>query len=410
MSNQFHLRAAKVKDLLKAGNGSMPKEGAAAFGTGQEPLTRKKAGHLVLQDMRSAVQELETIRLNTAERPGIDMGFEQYVRFRWGFASMASFYDALGIDPGQKKVAQLYTMPEVPDGYRWLVPEIIREAIRLGIRKSAIWPNLIASEESVSQTSVTMPMVKKSYTPMKYLNEGETIPMGQVSFDTKKVEVQEIASGLKLTDKVVDYVSLNMLSLFLQDLGVNLNMGLDGLAVATLINGDQPGGSESAPVVGTTSGNSITYKDILRVWIRMGRLGRLPAGLLSGEDIALDILDLTEFKGSAGWQKLVNLNVKTPIPNSQNYWIHGTMSDADQVMLIDPTAALIKLNVQPLRVESQRMVENKTSLTAVTITTGFASLMRDARVIIDRGVLFSSQGFPTWMDVSAEEINTKFTN
>jgi hypothetical protein len=47
--------------------------------------------------------------------------------------------------------------------------------------------------------------------------------------------------------------------------------------------------------------------------------------------------------------------------------------------------------------------------TYITQTTGFASMFRDARVILDKSLAFSGNGFPNWMNVSAFE-NSLFRN
>lgn len=145
-----------------------------------------------------------------------------------------------------------------------------------------------------------------------------------------------------------------------------------------------------------------TYRDMLRAWLRLGRIGRTPSRILSNEGPALDILELDEFKGFAGQTKApTQLNFDSPIPNVQNYSVHGAMPESDQIMLIDTVNALIKLNAGALRVEADRIVEKGLNATFVTQTTGFATLFRDARLIIDKSVAFGSPDnatFPTWMD------------
>lgn len=85
------------------------------------------------------------------------------------------------------------------------------------------------------------------------------------------------------------------------------------------------------------------------------------------------------------------------------------MPDTNQVMFIDKTSALIKLNAQGLTVETDRIAEKQIQGTFITQTTGFASMFRDARVILDKSLAFASNGFPTWMNVSAFE-NSLFIN
>jgi hypothetical protein len=300
----------------------------------------------------------------------------------------------------------LMSMPEFEEGYRWLVTEIIREAVRLGLRKSPIYSKLIAGEETVNQPSVTMPFVNMSDAMPTIINEGETIPTGSVSFGQKSVKLFPVATGLKITDEVKQYVAINVLSLYLQDVGVKLNTALDALAIQTLINGDQKDGSESAPVIGVNTIGKFEYIDLLTAWLRMGSIGRTPAGIISNEGPAKEILMLPEFKGFNGQNKLGNLNIDVPIPQNQSYWLNGVMPSTNQVMLIDTSAALIKLNASALKVESERIAERRIDGTFVNITTGFSSMFRDARVILDKSVAFSAQGFPSYMDLAALQRET----
>lgn len=388
----FDKRATAVKKAVTENNGIAPEQGKDVAGMSSLSIKTN-----ILEDMQAAVKQMDAMRAGTKDRKAVDIKFEDFVKDKWGFGSMDSFYNAIDLNPSMHSVENLYSLPEFP-GYRWIVPEIIRAAIRTGLRKNPIYASLIAAEETVTQPTVFMPNINMSDATPKKVNEAETIPTGTVSFNQKSVKIHKVGIGLKITDEVAQYSSLNILAIYLQDVGIKLGLALDNLAVDILINGDQDGGTESAPVIGTISGTSFTYKDILRAWIRMGMIGRLPQVMLSNEDPALDILDLAEFKASGNAAPAAKkIDVRTPIPQSQDYFINGNMLDTDQLMLIDTTAALLKLNAQALKVESERMVDKQVNGTYVSLTTGFANLFRDARLIVDRSLAYSGNGFPSWM-------------
>lgn len=406
---ELNKRASKIKSAIVLSKGNMPEPTPE----GQEPVAGTISAQTIkthiLEDMKGAVQELDSIRTGNHQRRGVDLSFAQYVKEKWGFGiaengTPESFYHALNINPSNHTVASLMTMPEMPEGYRWIVPEVIRTAIMLGLRKQPIYGGLTAMEETVTQPSTIMPHINMSSGAVRRLGESETIPTGTVSFGQKTVRIHKYGTGLKISDEVIQFVSLNLLSLYMQDVGVQLGIGMDSLAIDTLINGEQAGGTEAAPVVGVTTAGTITYKDILRVWLRMGRLGRIPTSMLSDEDAALDILLLEEFKGMlAGTATFKNLDLKTPIPQASDYYVHGSMPSGGKLMLVDKTAALIKLNVGSLKIESERIAERQLQGTYVTVQTGFANMYRDARVIIDKTQLIGAAGFPSYMDINAYE-------
>lgn len=373
---------------------------------GTAVLDKNELSTNIAKDLQEEMQKLDSLRKGGKDVKPVDITFGDYVKERWNYAPTEktnapdAFYRALGVDPCRDTVESLLTLPEFNNAYRWLVPEIFREAIRLGMRKAPIYPNIIISDESVSQLQVTMPQIEMSDAMPKKIQEAETIPVGDVKFGQKTVKLFKVGTGIEVPDEVLQYVSLNVVSLYLQDIGIKMGGALDKLAIQTLINGDQADGSESAPLIGVrdTAGNVFAYKDFLGAWIRMSRIGRPVGGFIAGENAALEILELPEFKALPGTATLKSIVLKTPIPSSQNFWIHGVMP-ANQVMLLDTDAALLKLTSQALRVETDRIVNKQINGSYVTLTTGFANVFRDARLLIDKTVDFTS--FPSWMDIDA---------
>lgn len=401
--SNFDKSAAKIKVAMTKSKGELHTN-VSKEDEGKGLMSTSQMKSNILTDMKEAVLQMDAIRRGGANVRSVDLSLEAFVKSKFGFGSVDAFYQVLGLNPAMHTVESLSTMPEFNDGFRWLVPEIIREAIRLGLRRNPIHPSLIAGEETVTQTSVIMPSVNMSAAIPKKINEAETIPTGSVSFNQKTVKLSKIGTGLKMSDEVVKYVSLNILSLYLQDAGVQLGLGLDAMAIDTLINGDDDAGSNAAPVIGVeTVVDGITYFDLLRAWVRMGRLGRLPSGLISNEAAALSIFQMAEFKGANYNNKKQDLNIKTPIPQSQDFYVHGSMPSDGSLGFIDRTAALIKLNASGLMVESERIAERQLSGTYVTQTTGFAKLFNDAFVVMDPDLAFSAAGFPASMDVDKAE-------
>lgn len=358
-------------------------------------------------DLKEAVLTCHGMRANP--QAPMDISLAEFVRAKWG-VSMDAFYEDLGLNASVDTIQNIFNMPD--SSVRWLVPEIIRDAIRLGLRKNPIWADLIASEQTLANPQAVVPHWNMSEAVPKHVNEGETMKKGSVSFGQKTIKVRKIGRGIRITYEVAQYVSVNILSIFLSDFGVKFNLGMDALLIDCFINGEQADASESAPVIGIgTSGlSNFVYKDLLRVWIRMARIGRTPYGIIGGEDAALQILNLAEFKTNvnggnqpAGVPTNSALSLKTPIPNTSAYYIHGSVPANDQI-IVDRSSAAIKYNVQPLLVENDKIVSNQTLETYASLTTGFGILYRDARVVLDASKAFASFGFPSYMDVDAQEI------
>ena len=347
--------------------------------------------------IQEAVKAAEAIRSHK-ENPR-DVSFEEVLQEKHQISLEGLLVD-LGIDPSTDTVQNLITVPDVD--VRWIIPEVFRTAVNLGYRAAPIYPSIIAAEEQMKGLTQVMPWINMSEAAPKYVGEGETIPLGAISYGSKQFKIFKIGRGIKLTDEVVQYSSLNLLSIFMRDFGVKLGHATDVLAIDVAINGEQADGSESAPVIGTATGTTLVYKDLLKIWIRMSRMGRVPGTIVGGEAMALDTLDLDEFKLYVQGSPRETLNLKTPVPQKSDFFIHGNVP-ANQELIIDPKGGLIKFNGWPLKVESERIVSNQTEAFYVSLQTGFAKLFRDSIIIVDKSKAFASYGFPTWMDVDAAQ-------
>lgn len=330
------------------------------------------------------------------EKP-VDISLSELVAQKYGL-SMGDYIQKLGINTSSITLQGVVTMPD--QNIRWIVPEIIRTAITLGMRQAPFYPTIITTDQPVSGLSVTMPYVNMSDAAPSRINEGETIPLGALSFGQKTVNLFKIGKGLKMTDEVKDYVSLDVMGIFFRDFGVQLGYSLDNLAIDVLLNGNLADGSEAAPVIGVSTVGDMVYRDLLRPWVRGGRIGRNYTTLLGNEEVSIDLLDLPEFKTRYSGTTQATLNVKSPVPNSADYYINGTVPDS-QLLMVDRSAALMKLTAKALMLESERIVSSQIQGTYATLTTGFSKMYMDAALLIDNSVDFTTNGFPSYMDIDS---------
>jgi hypothetical protein len=352
------------------------------------------------QDFRNelpgVVKSLDMYRAGNKDIKPVDISLEEVVKEKYGI-SRENFFEKLGINSKLDTMQNIYSMPD--QSIRWIVPEIIREAVTLGMRQAPFYPNIIASDQPISGLSAIMPSINMSDAAPAKVNEAETIPLGDISFGQKSVRLFKIGKGFKLTDEVKNYVSLDVLGIYLRDFGVQLGYAMDSLAMDTLINGNLVDGSESTPVIGVSSTtDGITYKDLLRIWVRAERMGRNFRTMIGSEDQAIELLNLPEFKERHAGTTEATLNVKSPVPNSADMYIHpGTPNK--QILMVDPSAALIKLTAKQLMLESERIVSNQTEAVYASLTTGFSKMYQDASLLIAADKLFSTYGFPDSMNV-----------
>ena len=341
------------------------------------------------------VKTMDMYRAGNDRVKPVDISLEEVTQGMFGL-SKDNFLEKIGINTKVDTMQNIYSMPN--QSIRWIVPEIIREAVTLGMRQAPFYPNIIASDQPINGLTAIMPSINMSDATPAKVNEAETIPLGDISFGQKSVRLFKIGKGFKITDEVKNYVSLDVLGIYLRDFGVQLGYAMDSLAIDTVINGNKVDGSESCPVIGVTTSGKIAYKDLLRIWVRAARMGRNFQTMIGSEDQAIELLDLPEFKDRKSGTTQATLDVKSPVPNKASMYIHpGTPKD--DILLIDPSSALIKLTARQLMMESERIVSNQTEAVYASLTTGFSKMYNDAALLIDSKKEFSTYGFPDSMNI-----------
>jgi hypothetical protein len=422
----LNLSAAQMADIrlkkaVKANEGKTIGATTEVSFKDAEGKDQKTNGAAIQQDLLArlepAIKQLDALRSGSSTDAPVDMNLATFIQHRFGYAPTVkkyklrngqeqevlvpeSFYRQLGINPNSHTIAKLNELGNQNPEFRFIIPEIFMDAMRMGMRRNPIHGDLIRGEQNVAGLNISMPHINMADMMPKKLGEAETIQTGNIDFGMKSVKLQKIGMGVSITDEARDNIPLNLLALQLEDFGVLMSQAIDGLAIEALFNGDQLDGSESAGTVGVGTANTLKYRDFLNIWIEMSRMGQLPGAILAGREVALDMLELAEFKGFEGGTTKQRMNVKTPLPQSQNIYIHGTIPD-NQLMFVNPDAALVKLNRQALRTERDRNPKSQVTEVYMTLTTGFATMRRDARLILDKSQLFGTTGFPDFMDVDA---------
>ena len=228
--------------------------------------------------------------------------------------------------------------------------------------------------------------------------------MGSVKFGQKYVDTFKIGTGIQLTDELILSTSLDIFFLFMQEVGNDMRIGADTLAIDILINGEQASGTESAPVVGTDDGSTFTYKDIKRVFTRMRRLSQPATRIIAGEEDTIDITGIDKFEGFNGDTRLSSIRSIVGVPDQFDMDVYPL--PADQIMFVAPDRAMIKLQFGGMKVERERDIQTQKEIMVITDYINFAIVKRDARVILTKGDTLVNLPFPSYMDIDARIAET----
>lgn len=300
-------------------------------------------------------------------------------------------------------ISQAPVLSEGNGGARYITPEVFLDPVMRGAVQSVFYPDLVVREIMVGQPTATMPKLELSDASVADSEEGATIEEGSVTYGSKDIRLKKQAKGIKLTYEALKFNTLDLVALFFEDFGRLLGSRLNGEAVLAVINGDQADGSEAAAVIGVEDmAKGIQYLDVLRVWLRLGLLGRRSTSIIGNEITAIEYLGLPEvkdkqFSGSA----LLPTMVKTPLPTDQDLYV-STKVAANQLIFQDSSASLVQLTAWPLMLEVEKIVSKQIEGTFASIYTGFAKLQRNASLVVDSSITFAANGFPAWMSPFAD--------
>jgi hypothetical protein len=182
----------------------------------------------------------------------------------------------------------------------------------------------------------------------------------------------------------------------LQEVGSDMSIGADTLAVSILVNGEQTDGSESAPVIGAEAAAALAPKDLRRIRSRMGRLKNTVTRAIMSEDDTL--LDLNASNTSRE-EKTPAEYLGVPVDN----WV----LPPGQSLYLNSRNTMVKLTYRGLLTERRRNPQKQEEELFISDWIGFAIIRRDGRVILDKDVTFASTPFPSYMDIDAR-INQAF--
>ena len=352
--------------------------------------------------MRAMHLDMQNLRKNKQ-----DVSFAGYLKSTFGEQNGVpnmtpeAFYRELGIDMSDMTINKMLNTGDLTS--QWLLPEIIRDAIRLGLEYTPFFKALIAAEENINGTGLTMPFmdftdIDRDEVRLRDTAEGATITEGEIiAWSKKQVTIAKKARGLKQTYESILFTPIDLAAIYFSELGTQLGADLDRDLIDVAINGDQDDFSEAAPVIGAAVANTLTYADLTRVWIRMKRINRNSSAMLATETDAITILNMPEFQrtvpAGATTPSSVTLNIVTPLPSSQDVYVHDAIP-ASKIIFVDAARAFIQLTAMPLLIESERIVSRQLEGEYVSIITGFANVFKDGRLVLDYSTTLATNPGP----------------
>lgn len=279
----------------------------------------------------------------------------------------------------------------IQSDYRFIIPELFTTAIRTGYEHASMHENWISGTQNMGQQTLTMPQILRGDGMPSKIAEGADIPMGSVRFGKKQVNIFKVGTGFRITDELLMASTLDLIFIFLGEVGNDMSIGSDALGMKVLVEGEQPSLAESAPVIGVEdTADGFTHLDIDRPLTRMGRLKKNVTRIIASEGDALADLNATNANRD---RQLLSQYTNVPVDT----WV----LPEDQMMFLNANRAMVKLQYGGFKTEKRRNPKNQTEELFITDWINFAIINRDARVLVDKSVAYAGNGFPAFMDIDS---------
>ncbi len=325
--------------------------------------------------------------------PKTNYSFESFANEVFGFPmrdegkgeNQLHLFKFMGFEDGMTLTHFSDTFAEFKDTLGVVTRFLILETLKMQYAAMpASYKRLIRSEETINALSGYIPAITGGDMRPKEIKEGETMPMGSINFAAKRFAATKYGRGFYMTDEAKDFIPYNLTSLASERFLTDLNFLRYNQAVSLLLNGE--GGADVTPTTGVAAANVFSYADMLRVWVRMARLANGTDNLifLMNEKNYLATLNLEEFKKREAGTALVSTKSTVRPPSVLDIEITDMLADT-QIMVVDSRQALNMYNVKPLAVEEQRNASNQTSEMYWSLTYGFGTLFRPARLLVNLG-------------------------
>ena len=284
-----------------------------------------------------------------------------------------------------------------------VIPEVMLESIQMSVLNDDFTGDFVSVSSPIKSRSdwVTLwPRHTKQKT--RKSAEGADPRRSKITLKQKMVYAEDYKHAFDMTYKAIKHMTLDMLAENMRLAADNLNVIRRAELVNVMVNGDGGIDEDKNPIddeiatIGienTTSG--FQYIDLLRVWVRMGSLGRMPDAIIANETNGLVILQLEEFKKRATGTTDKSLRLRQPLPTSQNLYIFNGLTD-DYILMVDTSAVIGRVFEQAPMVESDKDIRQQIVDMVYSESFGFYTRLPLARVRFDLTKTYTGNEFPAW--------------
>lgn len=255
-----------------------------------------------------------------------------------------------------------------------LFPEYVSRAVRQGMERADILPNLVATVtdiDGMDYRSIVSDPSDDDKT-LKPVGEGAVIPQTAVKTRENLVQLHKRGRMLVASYEALRFQRLDLFTVTLNQIGAYIARAQLKDAIGVLINGD--GNNNAAANVAVAEAGKLSYEDLVKLWANLSpyELNTILAPTQEMQKI-LGMSQMQDAKAGLDFQgtgKMV-----TPLGATL---LHAPEMTAGTVIGLDKNCALEMVQAGGVVTDYDKLIDRQLERAAITCTAGFSKIFTEA--------------------------------
>ncbi len=255
-----------------------------------------------------------------------------------------------------------------------LFPEYVSRAVRQGMERADILPNLVATVTDIEgmdyRSVVSVPSDDDK--TLKIVGEGAAIPGTKIKTRENLVKLHKRGRMLVASYEALRFQRLDLFTVTLSQIGAYIARAQLRDAIGVLINGD--GNNNAASNVSVAASGTLTYADLVKLWANLSPY-ELNTILAPTQEMQA-ILGMTQMQDPrAGLDFQGTGKMVTPLGAAL---LHAPEMTAGTIIGLDKNCALEMVQAGGVTTDYDRLIDRQLERAAITCTAGFAKIFTEA--------------------------------
>lgn len=271
-----------------------------------------------------------------------------------------------------------------------LFPEYISRTVLVGLEKANILPAIVATTTHIKEDTYRSIYMDdgadaKKRKQLRRVSEGAPMPVTQIKTKENVTNIFKYGRELDVTYEALRRKKLNVVEVFLQQIGRQIAMDMAYDAVKTIISGD--GNNNAAEVlkigdatIGGTA-DTLTYDEYIALWAEFDPYEMNT--VLAPKKQLKDILTLPEFKDpQAGFTFQKDGKLISPLGANLVRADQISELNIDGIVGLDKGLCLEEVVEQGITTETDKLIDRQIERTVISKVGGFNKLFQPSAKIL----------------------------